>query len=115
MFHFEGITQPLYKSSFISKWYDVVAGNNKNSVLNIPHYLNEYPVKVDVQIKVLDNGKEYIFSGIGSSQRDDDLPQNFGAVIYRYNNTHVQLGFPFENNNHHDRQVGLAYTGNGVD
>lgn len=103
--------QVIYQPSFISEWYDARSGDVNTSLLTIPHNLGEYPVKVDVQVKIIEGGLEYIFSGIGSSQRDDDLPYDFGAVVYWYNDIHVQLGFPFLKNTIYSMNLGLAYTG----
>jgi hypothetical protein len=54
----------MYEPSFVSRWYEAAAGTNQT--LTIYHNLGEYPVKVDIQIKINENGSEYIFSGIGS-------------------------------------------------
>lgn len=100
----------LFKPSFISDWYPATALNESLSLLIIDHNLREYPVKVDVQVKINEGGKDYIFSGLGSSQRDDDFPDRFGGVIYKYNDQHTQLSFPYERN-HFYGSSGLAYTG----
>ncbi|CAC5394542.1 unnamed protein product [Mytilus coruscus] len=100
----------LFKPSFISDWYSATALNVNLSLLIIDHNLGEYPVKVDVQVKINEGGKDYIFSGLGSSQRDDDFPDRFGGVIYKYNDQHTQLSFPYDRN-HFYGSSGLAFTG----
>ncbi|CAG2192846.1 unnamed protein product [Mytilus edulis] len=99
----------LYRPSFISSWYGAKAQNKSLSLLVINHNLGEYPVKVDVQVKINEGGKDYIFSGLGSSQRDDDLSKDYGGVIYKYNDQHIELSFPYKEN--HADTGGLAYTG----
>ena len=94
---------------FVSRWYQVAAGTNQ--ILTIYHRLGEYPVKVDIQIKINENGSEYIFSGIGSSQKDDDMLGSYGGVVYKYNKHIVKLSFPYRENGPPKVPRGLAYTG----
>ena len=94
----------------MSQWYEATAQNVSLSLLTIAHGLGEYPVKVDVQVKVSTGRQDYIFSGLGSSQRDDDIFTNYGGVIYKYNKQHILVTFPFINNG--AATGGLAYTGN---
>ncbi|CAG2205383.1 CSMD [Mytilus edulis] len=79
-----------------------------SKVIVISHNLREYPVKVDVQVKINEGGLDYIFSGLGSSQRDDDLFKDYGGVIYKYNDQHIELSFPYLENN--ADTGGLVYT-----
>lgn len=62
----------------------------------ISHPLGEIPGKVDVQVKVVEAGQEYIFPGIGSGQSDDDILAEYGGVAYLYNNVHVKVFIPIE-------------------
>lgn len=62
----------------------------------IPHPLGEIPGKVDVQVKVVEAGQEYIFPGIGSGQSDDDILAEYGGVAYLYNDVHVKVFIPIE-------------------
>lgn len=62
----------------------------------IPHPLGEIPGKVDVQVKVVEAGQEYIFPGIGSGQSDDDILAEYGGVAYLYNDIHVKVFIPIE-------------------
>lgn len=67
---------------------------NGTSPLVIAHQLNEIPVKVDVQVKLLNGQHEYVLPGLGSVPKDDDLPGDYGGVAYSYNITHVMLFVP---------------------
>ncbi|XP_062616084.1 uncharacterized protein LOC134277792 [Saccostrea cucullata] len=64
------------------------------SPITVSHPFNEIPAKVDVQVKVTENGKEYIFPGLGSIQRDNDINTPYGGVAYTYNETSVLLIVP---------------------
>jgi hypothetical protein len=67
---------------------------NGTSPITVSHPFNEIPVRVDVQVKVIYNGQEYIFPGLGSIQRDDDVRTEYGGVAYTYNKTSVMLFVP---------------------
>jgi hypothetical protein len=69
------------------------------SPLVIPHPFSEIPAKVDVQVKVVRDGTEYIFPGLGSAQRDDDLATDYGGVGYLYNDEDVKIYVPVTQNN----------------
>ncbi|XP_056017004.1 sushi, von Willebrand factor type A, EGF and pentraxin domain-containing protein 1-like [Ostrea edulis] len=69
------------------------------SPLVIPHPFLELPAKVDVQVKVVHEGNEYIFPGLGSAQRDDDLVTDYGGVGYLYNDIDVKIYVPVTQNN----------------
>jgi len=77
--------------------------------ISIPHNLGEYPVKVDVQIKVTTNDKEYIFTGVGSAHRDDDIDRYYGGTVYVYNEHEIIVTFPIKANN--VDKGGIVYTG----
>ncbi|XP_061195153.1 uncharacterized protein LOC133203377 [Saccostrea echinata] len=74
---------------FISDWFDVSV--NGTSPILIPHFLNEIPAKVDLQVQVVHGGKPYIFPGIGSTQRDDDIAAEYGGVAFLYNTQHLKV------------------------
>lgn len=69
------------------------------SPLVIPHPFLELPAKVDVQVKVVHEGNEYIFPGLGSAQRDDDLVTDYGGVGYLYSDVDVKIYVPVTQNN----------------
>jgi hypothetical protein len=95
--------------SFISEWYGIQSQDEHSSVLDIQHTLNELPAKVDVQIKVIADGIDYIFTGTGSAQRDNDYAEEYGGVVYIYNELHVHLYFPFGKDGY--ATGGVAFTG----
>lgn len=67
-------------------------------------------MKVDVQIKISKNDKDYIFTGVGTAQRDDDDDVDFGGLVYVYNSQNVIL-YPPAIGKGTVRTPGLAYTG----
>ncbi|CAG2216560.1 unnamed protein product [Mytilus edulis] len=102
----------MYTPSFISTWYEIMAQNRSQSITTIDHGLGQYPVKVDVQVKVHVDGEDNIFSGIGSAHRDDDYPYPYGGVVYKYNDVHIKLATPYDTKTHiHYDSGGIAYTG----
>jgi hypothetical protein len=99
----------LGKPSFESEWQAIAAQEPKMKTLSIPHNLGEYPVKVDVQIKVTTNDQEYIFTGIGSAHRDDGIDRYYGGTVYIYNEREIIVTFPIQTKK--DDIGGIAYTG----
>ena len=86
--------------SYISKWFHMKAYDAKLSKVVIEHSLNELPAKVDVQIKSLSGAdNDWIFPGASVYQADDDNGEDYGGVIYLYNETHVILTAPMPYNN----------------
>lgn len=74
-----------------------------------------YPAKVDVQILVTKEGVDYIFTGTGAAQRDNDLALSYGGVVYIYDTEIVRIITPnwsrkdlYENK---ESNAGVAYTG----
>ncbi|CAC5398157.1 unnamed protein product [Mytilus coruscus] len=95
--------------SFESPWYKIEAQNTAHKNLIIRHNLGEYPLLVDVQVKIQKNGKVFIFTDIGSAHRDDDTNNPYGGTVYIYNKINIFLTFPLKNNDF--ETGGLAYTG----
>lgn len=84
--------------TFISSWTKIVAQDSSQSEIVINHNLNEIPIKVDVQVKqVTGNDTDFIFTGIGSAQRDDDYDSIYGGIVYMYDNNSVILIAPNRN------------------
>ena len=78
----------------------------------IHHPLNEYPAKVDVQIRVTKGSQQHIFSGFGSCQRDDDDSNPYGGIVYIYNDREVKLYTPVISNTPSTNTNGVfAFTG----
>lgn len=80
-----------------------------NRIQSIQHNLQDYPVKVDVQVKIRHNNNDYIFTASRSSQRDDDSNIPYGGAVYIYNQNEIIVTFPVRNNQ--QSAGGLAYTG----
>lgn len=78
-----------------------------NSSIDILHSLGVYPVKVDVQILVNENGEDYIFTATGAAQRNDDNNYFYGGLVYIYNTDIVQIIVPQTTSIY----AGIAYTG----
>lgn len=84
-------------------------GSNTSPGDLITHPLGHIPAKVEVQVKVQEGGSEYIFPASGSAQRDDDSDNVYGGVVYIYNENHVKIFVPVQENT---SNKGLAiYTG----
>ena len=104
-------TDTISTPSFQSDWYKAIAKNKALANITIPHDLDQYPVKVDVQVKVQINGVDHYFTGSGSANRDDDLYYDFGGVVYLYNDKEIVLSTPFFNSRP-GFEGGIAFTGN---
>ena len=86
--------------SYISPWIRMKANDAQLSRIVIEHGLNELPAKVDVQIKsVTGADNDWIFSGASVFQADDDPSEDYGGIVYFYNETHVVLIAPKYYNN----------------
>ncbi|XP_069138925.1 uncharacterized protein [Argopecten irradians] len=106
------IVKSLNAPSFESGWLTLTAQADAGSQLIIPHDLNEYPVKVDVQVRVIDGGDYYIFTGTGSAHRDDDDDSLYGGVVYIYNTIDVRVYAPDGKGTNFASTTGLvAFTG----
>ncbi|XP_021369373.1 uncharacterized protein LOC110460658 [Mizuhopecten yessoensis] len=81
--------------TYTSEWRTLTAQSGANgSETTFTYDLKELPVKVDVQVKVTENGNDYIFTGFGSAQRDDDTDTYYGGVIYSYNEAFTRVLLP---------------------
>lgn len=83
-------------SLHISEWYPIEA-QVTSSAVTIPHPLQDKPARVEVQVKVQENGSDVIFPASGSAQRDDDSDNDYGGVVYFYNEDHVKIFVPHIN------------------
>lgn len=68
------------------------------------------PIKVDVQIKIVKNNEDYVFTGTGTAQRDNDDSPDYGGIVYVYNEVHVILYTPYVGM-HGGTSGSIAYTG----
>lgn len=94
--------------SFISQWYYIEA--NATGELDVHIGFDNLPAKVDVQIKIVKNGVDYIFTGTGTAQRENNLPPEFGGIVYIYSSTNVKIYIPNSSLNG-TSYGGVAYTG----
>ncbi|XP_071136842.1 uncharacterized protein [Mytilus edulis] len=101
--NFNNISEALKGPSFVSDWKSLSVDD---STTDIRHNLGAYPLKVDVQILVTKERVDYIFTGSGAAQRDDDKKFYFGGVIYIYNTEIVRIIVPEAST-----YAGIAYTG----
>lgn len=99
----DNISEALKGPSFVSDWKSLSVDD---PTTDIHHNLGAYPLKVDVQILVTKEGVDYIFTGSGAAQRDDDKNFYFGGVIYIYNTEIVRIIVPEAS-----KYAGIAYTG----
>ncbi|XP_052232683.1 uncharacterized protein LOC127845671 [Dreissena polymorpha] len=89
----------LSAADYESDWVSIEAYHPTQAVLTFPHGLGEVPLLVDVSIKSTNGpNKDFIFSAIGSQPRDDDIPQQWGGVVYFYNKSHVIVSAPTQSN-----------------
>lgn len=86
------------------------AQNSQKSEITVRHGLNELPSLVDVQVKPEDGFNDgFIFPGIGSAQRDDDLNTPYGGIVYMYNENTTVLMAPNKNDDFSSGSI--IYTG----
>ncbi|XP_033755697.1 uncharacterized protein LOC117338453 [Pecten maximus] len=104
----------LEPPAFISNFTSMRAQSATESTLTIAHGLGEVPIKVEVQVRPSPGrpNTEYVFPGLGSAQSDDDLPQTYGGVVYKYNDQYVMLAVPAKNN--HSPTGVTIYTVSGL-
>ncbi|KAL3863840.1 hypothetical protein ACJMK2_005585 [Sinanodonta woodiana] len=85
---------------FVSDWFTIKANKKVFPALEVRHNLSEIPAIVEVQVKSMESPNDnYIFPAIGIGQRDDDMPVNYGGVIYIYNAEYIRIQTPIGNNN----------------
>ena len=97
--------------SYISQWFRMKAYDSQLSTVIIKHGLNELPAKVDVQVKSVSGAdNDWIFTGASVTLADDDTSEDYGGVVYFYNETHVILSVPTGSNNN-KRQGYVVTTG----
>ena len=94
MFQLCQIIHALAPADFTSLWYNIEAYDDPE--VTISHGLNEFPLKVEVQIKVYDPGlnKDVYFLAMGSAQKGNDNTHQYGGVVYVYNNEIIKILAP---------------------
>lgn len=85
---------------FDSGWFSMSSQAGTNSYQEITHNLGVYPSRVKVLVKAIDGPNEgFIFEGSGVQHADDDnISQNYGGVVFAYDQTRVRLWAPSFNN-----------------
>lgn len=77
------------RPSVVSDWLPIKSQGGNDSQVIFNHGLNELPYKVVVEVKVLSGRSDYIFHAIGSASADDDLPYDYGGIVYLYDENTV--------------------------
>ncbi|XP_063442891.1 uncharacterized protein LOC134723193 [Mytilus trossulus] len=110
-------TTCLQKPHFISQWTKITAQDKASPQQIAEHAIGTFPIKVDVQVRPADNKPErqFYFSGLGSSQRDDDIDSPYGGLVFYYNDEAVVVSVPNTNDGHNVGKViftgGSAWSG----
>ncbi|XP_076109787.1 uncharacterized protein LOC143078728 isoform X1 [Mytilus galloprovincialis] len=110
-------TTCLQKPHFISPWSKITAHDKASPQQTMEHEIGTFPIKVDVQVRPGDNKPErqFYFSGLGSSQRDDDIDSPYGGLVFYYNDEAVVVSVPNTNDGHNVGKViftgGSAWSG----
>ena len=85
-----GIAPPAFKSN----WLSIEANGYPSQVeIVVPHNLSGLPMKVEVQIKVVFNSQNFYFNALNSAQAGN-YSDEYGGVIYMFNETHVHIIAP---------------------
>lgn len=86
------------KPFFDSGWFPMSSQNGNDSYQEVMHALGEYPSEVKVLTRAVDgNNAGFIFEGVGSAQADDTSDQ-YGGLVFAYNQQMVRLWAPTLNN-----------------
>ncbi|MEZ4828313.1 MAG: hypothetical protein R3C61_18790 [Bacteroidia bacterium] len=87
------------KPTYDSGWITMQSQAGNNSYKEFAHNLNAYPSNVKVLVRATSgNNQGFIFEGMGSAQSDDDNDE-YGGVIFAYNQNTVRLWAPTVANN----------------
>lgn len=109
-FSVEAWSTHLKTTNHISGWIPMKSNNNSLCHVAWKHYLNDVPLRVDIQVRPVSvPDSSYYFPGIGSAQRDGIIQSPYGGVLYKYNNHSVMMYAP---NRLNAKSTGYAiYTG----
>ncbi|XP_033755777.1 uncharacterized protein LOC117338529 [Pecten maximus] len=92
---------PNYVSSYVK-----LKAQSVHSEAIIQLNITQVPIKVDIQVRPISGSDtNFVFPGLGSSQRDDDKSGVYGGVVYKYNETSVKLYVPNRHDNSGDGTV----------
>ncbi|KAK3102384.1 hypothetical protein FSP39_010982, partial [Pinctada imbricata] len=80
---------------FVSNW-TTLESQTANSFKHVSHNCGTLPVNVEVQVrsKSGDQYSDFVFNGVSSGMTDDDYPNDYGGVLYKYDDKKVELYAP---------------------
>jgi hypothetical protein len=88
----------LPSPDYDSGWFRMSSQAGTASFKELRHGLGVYPSKVKVLVRAIDGENNgFIFEGMGSAQNDDDS-NNYGGVVFAYNDWNVRLWAPDKRN-----------------
>ena len=83
--------------TFQSEWFEFKGQRNQDSFKEIYHGLNELPAFVNVQLRaVTGRNLGYVFEAQGATQTDDNGTNQYGGIVFAYNENHVHIWAPSE-------------------
>nr|VFK57426.1 MAG: hypothetical protein BECKTUN1418F_GA0071002_111511 [Candidatus Kentron sp. TUN] len=100
--------------NYDSGWFTMQSQQGTNSFKQVSHNLGVYPSRVKVLVKAIDGANNgFIFEGSGSAQSDDDSSNNYGGVIFAYNQNYVRIWAPDKSNDGRAGSIVNVYDGWG--
>jgi hypothetical protein len=89
-----------YPPDYDSGWFNMSSQAGVNSYRELNHNLGQYPAHIKVLTRAIDgNNNGFIFEGMGSAMHDDEgASEEYGGLIFAYNQTKVRLWAPDVNN-----------------
>nr|VFK69963.1 MAG: Collagen triple helix repeat-containing protein [Candidatus Kentron sp. TUN] len=92
--------------NYDSGWFTMQSQQGTNSFKQVSHNLGVYPSRVKVLVKAIDGANNgFIFEGSGSAQSDDDDANNYGGVVFAYDQNRVRIWAPDKNNNNREGSI----------
>ncbi len=87
-------------ADYDSGWVSMSSQVGAASFKEFTHGLGAYPSRVKVLVQAIDgNNNGFIFEGMGAAQSNDDAGlDEYGGVIFAYDETRVRLWAPDQNN-----------------
>ena len=91
----------LGTATYDSGWFDMASQNGASSYKSLAHGLGGMPGRVRVLVKAESGANAgYVFEGWGAQQADDDVPGNYGGIVFGYDGNNVRLWAPTASNGH---------------
>ena len=86
-------------AKYDSGWFVMQSQAGTDSYQEVEHNLGDYPRAIKVLVKAVDGPNEgFIFEGSGVQHQDDEGQDEYGGVVFAYNETTVRLWAPSQNN-----------------